>query len=272
MDFVKSIGSTVVQKFDSLQGSDLEKKVKDATSNENWGSSGTTKNEIAEATYDNQCFREIMAILWKRIGEKDTNWRIVFKSLELLMFLLKCGSDRVVDEVRDHQFTLKRLQNFTYSDPANGQDRGRGIRQLSQQILELVGDIKKLREVREESQKQRRKLQDINKSNITSENYGGFGYNSSNYKSRSSDDYASRNRDDEDEENSQKKRKKEKAKVKRKMNLVTIQMIGARRRTPKRKRKRRRLKKKRRTMKSMKRHQIKTMRLKMTVLKRRKKV
>jgi len=216
MDFVKSIGSTVVQKFDSLQGSDLEKKVKDATSNENWGSSGTTKNEIAEATYDNQCFREIMAILWKRIGEKDTNWRIVFKSLELLMFLLKCGSDRVVDEVRDHQFTLKRLQNFTYSDPANGQDRGRGIRQLSQQILELVGDIKKLREVREESQKQRRKLQDINKSNITSENYGGFGYNSSNYKSRSSDDYASRNRDDEDEENSQKKKKKRKSKSKEK--------------------------------------------------------
>ncbi|ETO16143.1 hypothetical protein RFI_21215 [Reticulomyxa filosa] len=129
MDFVKSIGSSVAQKLDSFQGSELEKKVKDATSNENWGTSSTLKNEIADATHDYQSFREIMGILWKRIGEKDSNWRIVFKSLDLLMFLLKCGHERVVDEIRDHQFALRALQSFSYIDPTNGQDKFVGNKQ-----------------------------------------------------------------------------------------------------------------------------------------------
>jgi len=223
MDFVKSIGSSVVQKFDSFQGSELEKKVKDATSNENWGSSGTIKNEIADATHDYQGFREIMGVLWKRMAEKDNNWRIVFKSLELLMFLVKCGHDRVVEEVRDHQYTLKLLQNFSFIDPTNGQDKGRGVRQLAQQILELVADTKRLREARSEALKQRKKLQDVNKSNLGSDN-GTFGtYNSSsNFKSRSSDDYNSSYRDrdhdrgDEEEEATKENKTKRKSKSKSK--------------------------------------------------------
>jgi len=212
MDFVKSIGSSVAQKFDSIQGTELEKKVKDATSNENWGTSSTVKNEIADATHNYEGFREIMALLWKRLSEKDNNWRIVFKSLDLLMFLLKCGHERIVDEVRDHQYSLRSLQSFSYTDPANGQDRGRGIRQLAQQILELVGDNKRLREVREEALSQRRKLQDVAKTGGGNDTggYSGYGgnstYSGNNYKSRSSEDYNSNDRDD-DEAPKKKKRK-----------------------------------------------------------------
>jgi len=182
--------------------------VKEITSNENWGSSGQIKGEIADATHDFKACREIMNVLWKRLQERDQNWRAVFKSLELLMYLLKCGHERVVDEIRDHQFTLKDLQNFHYSDPSNGQDRGRGIRQLAQQILELVDDQKRLREVKEESQKQRRKLQEVSKTSLASDNYGGYNGNSNRY-SRDEDRDRDRNRDrEEDEDNSSKKTKK----------------------------------------------------------------
>ena len=41
-------------KLEQYRGSDLEKKVKEATSSENWGVSSTIKDEIARATYDYQ--------------------------------------------------------------------------------------------------------------------------------------------------------------------------------------------------------------------------
>ncbi|ETO21482.1 hypothetical protein RFI_15722 [Reticulomyxa filosa] len=151
MEFVKNLGSSVVQKLDSFQGSELEKKNFFLLQKKKRESALLKKTTIKKK----KGFREVMGILWKRIGEKGSNWRIVFKSLELLMFLLKCGHDRIVDETRDHQYTLRGLTNFTYIDPTNGQDKGRGIRQLSQQILDLLGDNKQLTAVRAESQRQR---------------------------------------------------------------------------------------------------------------------
>ena len=123
MDWARSMASAAAHKLDSMQGTDLEKKVKEATSNENWGTSGTIKNDIADATCDYQKFREIMGVLWKRMAEKEANWRIVFKSLDLLMFLLKFGHDRVVEETRDHTVAIRPLLDFRYIDPNNGQDR-----------------------------------------------------------------------------------------------------------------------------------------------------
>jgi len=48
MDILNSL----VNKVDSFRGTDLEKKVKEATSEENWGASSGLKAEIARATFD----------------------------------------------------------------------------------------------------------------------------------------------------------------------------------------------------------------------------
>jgi hypothetical protein len=37
---------------DKVRGTPLERKVKEATSNEPWGCTGEVKNEIAKATYN----------------------------------------------------------------------------------------------------------------------------------------------------------------------------------------------------------------------------
>jgi len=204
MEIIKGAYNAAVQKVDALQGTELQKKVKEATSNENWGTSGSLKSEIASASGDYQAFREIMDVLWKRITEKPENWRIVFKSLDLLMFLLKNGHQRIVEEVRDHQFTLRPLNNFTFVEPDTGLDRGRGIRELVKQIIDLSGDKKRLQQARDEASKQMSKLSGMASNAISSEgsgNYGGFGnnnnsggggynsnYSANQYKSRSYDD------------------------------------------------------------------------------------
>ena len=59
--------------------SDVQSKVRDATSNDPWGPSGTQMNEIAQMTYNQQEFVEIMEMLDKRLNDKGKNWRHVWK-------------------------------------------------------------------------------------------------------------------------------------------------------------------------------------------------
>ena len=156
MDWIKSTYHNTALKIDSLSGSEVEKMVKEATSNANWGVPSTLKNNIADATNDYQSFREIMGVLWKRMGEKSgSNWRIVWKSLDLLMHLIKFGNDRVIEDVRDHQIVLRPLQDFHYFDPDTGNDRGRGIRTVTKQIFDLLKDSTALKQLRQDSRKQR---------------------------------------------------------------------------------------------------------------------
>ena len=65
-----------------------------------------------------------MPLLWQRIGQKNTsNWRIVFKGLDLLMFLLKNGHHRIIEETRDHMMIVRPLQDFRFTDPQTGLDK-----------------------------------------------------------------------------------------------------------------------------------------------------
>ncbi|OJA13784.1 hypothetical protein AZE42_12644 [Rhizopogon vesiculosus] len=59
--------------------SGTQAKVRDATSNDPWGPSGTQMNEIAKLTYNQNDFVEIVEMLDKRLLDKDKNWRHVFK-------------------------------------------------------------------------------------------------------------------------------------------------------------------------------------------------
>ncbi|RKP23037.1 hypothetical protein SYNPS1DRAFT_24999 [Syncephalis pseudoplumigaleata] len=58
---------------------EMQTKVRSATSNDPWGASGAQMAEIAQATYDPQMFVEIMAIIDKRLNDHGKNWRHVFK-------------------------------------------------------------------------------------------------------------------------------------------------------------------------------------------------
>ncbi len=58
-----------------------------------------------------------MSTIYKRLEEPPgPEWRKIYKSLQLLEFLVKHGSEKVIDAARSHMYELKALQNYSYVD------------------------------------------------------------------------------------------------------------------------------------------------------------
>ncbi|KAF9354830.1 hypothetical protein BGX34_010789 [Mortierella sp. NVP85] len=126
---------------------DMQARVREATSNDPWGPSGTQMNELAMATHNPQDFVEIMEILDKRLNDKGKNWRHVFKALTVLDYLLHVGSEDVVRYARDNIYIVKTLKEFQYIDD-DGKDQGSNVRQKAKDITALLSDEARLREER----------------------------------------------------------------------------------------------------------------------------
>ncbi|KNE67153.1 hypothetical protein AMAG_12223 [Allomyces macrogynus ATCC 38327] len=123
-----------------MQLTEMEQKVKEATNAEAWGASSSLMQEIAKGTYDYQGFNEIMPAIFKRFtAEGGHTWRNVYKALTLIEYLIKNGSDRVIEYVRSHTYELKTCLNFTYIDE-KGKDQGINVRHRAQQILDLLNN------------------------------------------------------------------------------------------------------------------------------------
>ncbi|VDB91941.1 unnamed protein product [Peniophora sp. CBMAI 1063] len=127
--------------------SDVQAKVREATSNDPWGPSGTQMNEIAQMSYNQNEFVEIMEMLDKRLNDKGKNWRHVFKSLTVLDYLLHAGSENVVIYFRDNIYIIKTLKEFQYVDEY-GKDQGANVRQKAKDITNLLQDDARLRQER----------------------------------------------------------------------------------------------------------------------------
>ncbi|KAF9901343.1 hypothetical protein BX616_002287, partial [Lobosporangium transversale] len=126
---------------------DMQAKVREATSNDPWGPSGTQMNELAAATFNQQAFLEIMEILDKRMNDKGKNWRHVFKALTVLDYLLHVGSENVVRYARENIYIVKTLKEFQYIDE-EGKDQGSNVRQKAKDITALLSDEARLKEER----------------------------------------------------------------------------------------------------------------------------
>jgi hypothetical protein len=61
------------------------------------------------------------------LQDNRTNWRRTYKSLLLLDYLLKNGSERVVTSAREHVYDLRTMENYSFVDE-NGKDQGINIR------------------------------------------------------------------------------------------------------------------------------------------------
>ncbi|KAF9902226.1 hypothetical protein EC991_005172 [Linnemannia zychae] len=127
--------------------SDMQAKVREATSNDPWGPSGSQMNELAAASHNPQEFLEIMEILDKRMNDKGKNWRHVFKALTVLDYLLHVGSESVVKYARENLYIVKTLKEFQYIDE-EGKDQGSNVRQKAKDITALLSDDARLKEER----------------------------------------------------------------------------------------------------------------------------
>lgn len=98
--------------------------VREATNDEQWGPHSSLMNEISQYTLSYEHYNEVMGMLWKRMfQESRENWRSTYKSLLLLNYLMKNGSEKVVTSAREHMYDLRSLENFSYVDE-KGKDQG----------------------------------------------------------------------------------------------------------------------------------------------------
>ncbi|KZO96757.1 ENTH-domain-containing protein [Calocera viscosa TUFC12733] len=164
-----------------LNVSEMEAKVREATNDDAWGASSTLMQEIAQGTFNFQQFNEIMPSIYNRFMEKEARqWRQIYKALQLLEYIVKHGSERVVDDARAHLSTIKMLRNFHYIDD-KGKDQGINIRNRSRELAELLQDVEKIRTERRKAKANRTKY--IGTGNDASSfgssgRYGGFGSDS----------------------------------------------------------------------------------------------
>ncbi|XP_027367679.1 clathrin interactor EPSIN 2 isoform X2 [Abrus precatorius] len=102
-------------------------------------------------------YQMIMAVIWKRINDTGKNWRHVYKGLTVLEYLVAHGSERVIDEIREHAHQLSTLSDFQYMD-SSGRDQGNNVRRKSQSLVLLVNDKEKIIEVRQKAAANRDKF------------------------------------------------------------------------------------------------------------------
>ncbi|KAJ9636405.1 Epsin-3, clathrin recruitment and traffic between the Golgi and endosome [Coniosporium tulheliwenetii] len=123
-----------------------------------------------------------MPMIYKRFTEKAAEeWRQIYKALQLLEFLIKNGSERVIDDARSHLSLLKMLRQFHYIDQ-NGKDQGINVRNRSKELAELLSDVDRIRAERKKARATKNKYGGVEGGSGFStgmsgggSRYGGFG-------------------------------------------------------------------------------------------------
>ncbi|KFZ07890.1 hypothetical protein V501_06169, partial [Pseudogymnoascus sp. VKM F-4519 (FW-2642)] len=125
--------------------SSVQVKVRNATSNDPWGPTGTEMQEISQMTYNSSTeFYEIMYMIDKRLNDKGKNWRHVLKALKVLDYCLHEGSEMVVTWARKNVFIIKTLREFQHIDD-DGRDVGQNVRVSAKELTSLILDEERLR-------------------------------------------------------------------------------------------------------------------------------
>ncbi|PKS07847.1 hypothetical protein jhhlp_006455 [Lomentospora prolificans] len=168
--------------------SSVQIKVREATSNDSWGPTGTQMSEIAQLTFNpGSDFVDIMDMLDKRLNDKGKNWRHVLKALKVLDYCLHEGSERVVTWARQNIYIIKTLREFQYVDE-EGRDVGQNVRVAAKELTALIMDEERLRTERTDRRSWKSRVTGL-------EEYGPPGASGSSQRPRE----RPRQRDDEDD-------------------------------------------------------------------------
>ena len=121
---MEGLKRAALQFKDRITKTPLEREILEATNNDNWGVSTANLQQIAEKTFNHGESEIIMRFIWKNLKVDGKEWRKMYKTLNLVEHILKFGSSRAVEEIRDNTFKIRTLQDFSYRD--EGVERGTG--------------------------------------------------------------------------------------------------------------------------------------------------
>ncbi|ESW99838.1 hypothetical protein KL918_001223 [Ogataea parapolymorpha] len=128
--------------------SNVQVMVRNATSNDPTGPTTAQMADVANHTYENGEFLEVMDIIDRRLNDKGKNWRHIAKSLTLLDYLVRYGSEDVVLWAKENMYIIKTLREFQVNDML-GADQGAIIRVKAKELTALLRDDERLNQERE---------------------------------------------------------------------------------------------------------------------------
>lgn len=130
--------------------------VRNATSNDPTGPTTYDMEEIASCTYQSQTeFMEVMDMLDRRLNDKGKNWRHIAKSLTVLDYLVRFGSEKCVLWAKDNIYIVKTLREFIHLDEVD-KDQGAIIRVKAKELVSLLRDDERLKHERALAKRGRR--------------------------------------------------------------------------------------------------------------------
>ncbi|KAK9805408.1 hypothetical protein WJX73_002177 [Symbiochloris irregularis] len=145
----------------------LERLVREATRDQPWGPTGTLLAQLAEASFADDNCRIIVAVLQARMGRPPLKWRNIYKSLTVLEYLLKNGSQLCVSLTNSEVlFKLESLETFEYVS-SEGKDQGINVRLRAQAIRALLRDTERLQNERAECAQKRRRYQGFSREQLS---------------------------------------------------------------------------------------------------------
>lgn len=163
----------------AMNYTEIESKVREATNNEPWGAPTTLMAQIASATYNYREREEILAFIFRRFTEKAANeWRQIYKSLQLLDYLIKNGSERIIDDVRSNLSLIQMLKSFHYID-SKGRDQGINVRNRAKNLINLLNDDALIRSERKKARANQKKFGGVSSAAFGGASSIGTGYGGS---------------------------------------------------------------------------------------------
>lgn len=119
---------------------EAELLTEEATNNDPCGPETRTMSLISQAAFEVDDYWRIVEVLHKRLSAFDKKrWRVSFKTLVLLEYLLTHGPKSVADEFQCEKEFLQQLVHFQYVDD-KGMDWGLYVRRKVAKILELLNN------------------------------------------------------------------------------------------------------------------------------------
>ena len=107
---------------DNIMMTELERKLKEATSDEHCHANVSLLNDIAQRTNDSEDLDVIMKYCLQVLGFNSDKWRRILKTLFLIEQILRTGNLRFATELSNESYKLKNLLNFSHYE--NKADKG----------------------------------------------------------------------------------------------------------------------------------------------------
>lgn len=108
---------------DNLTKTELERKLKEATRDEQCHANMALLNELSARTEKRLDFPIIYQHCSKKLDCRPEKWRKILKALFLIEHILRTGSTAFFEAIKDDKYKLKNLHNFSYI-AENGTDKG----------------------------------------------------------------------------------------------------------------------------------------------------